>query len=193
MATKHIAYLLGPPVNSAKKMMVLNGPSGEVLDVFPMDTRICNESPTIGDLFPIVEKAIRWPATHIQLVVGEQTFEHFVLTSNQSSVKLWDLLQPNEETLLITPIKLRAPSDYSLWSGMCRCDFGHCCRLGCGKCSNTVGLGPMCDGCGNGSCCRCAKCGHQCCEALGSDVEPESRIKDDASPPPGPAQCHRRR
>ena len=37
---------------------MLNGPSGEVLDVFPMDTRICNESPTIGDLFPIVEKAL---------------------------------------------------------------------------------------------------------------------------------------
>ena len=123
-----------------------------------LSTRIYYNT-TVGWLLPAVAGLVQWPASHVQLIIGGETFSH----GETQSKLLKQFKADGNDVVHITVTRLSPPCEYSELD--CVCDFDGCCvGVGVlGRCDHT-GSGSWCVQCGNNGTCRSGSCGHKCCE-----------------------------
>jgi hypothetical protein len=127
--------------------------SGEQVPTGRLSTRI-DDNTTVGWLLQIVAGLVQWPASHVQLIIGGETFSHVQFLKGRSPKLLSDF-EADGDVVHITVTRLSPPC--------CLCDFAGCCVVGVlGRCDHT-GSG-WCFHCGNNGTCRSGSCGHKCCE-----------------------------
>jgi hypothetical protein len=134
---------------------------GEEVPTGHLSTLIYDNT-TVGWLLPRVAGLVQWPASHVQLIIGGETFSHVQLLKGRSEKLLKDFEADGDgDVVHITVTRLSPPCEYSECE--CLCDFDGCCVVGVhGRCDHT-GSG-WCFHCGNNGTCRSGSCGHKCCE-----------------------------
>ena len=144
---------------------VQNPVTGCVID-HRLSTRIHNNI-TLEWILPNVAEALSWPASHVQLIVGQTVVGRAQYSRDRTETFLSDFECTNG-LLIIHAVKLPRPEAFT-GSGpivTCLCDFGGCCCF----CEDG------CAGSGNNGCCRSGNCGHECCESDNPPVEERCRL-----------------
>jgi hypothetical protein len=128
--------------------------SGELLD--PSDdflSRRIYTNTTMGGLLPRIADLLGWPASHVPLIVGQQTFVHSNFFSERSTERLQSLVG-EQMVLRVTVVKLPPPESMS--PTVCLCDFDGCCVQGRPTCSHLDQA--FCGACGHNALCRSNEC-----------------------------------
>ena len=97
-----------PPQRSCRRHFeVRNALTGEVIDVHPCSTRIY-ENTTVEWILPKVADKLSWPASHMQLVVGQTVVEytHRIRDATQTFMANLD---PTAEVLILHARKMLRP------------------------------------------------------------------------------------
>ena len=150
----------------------MNGDSISLLNhayAIPRPFDYVTEDDTLGDVFEALSKAAHWPLEWMQVMIGDHRFEWPRLLRHQEHlrVSVMHYAAPNADEIIATVVS-NLPDNFQdpTAQGYCLCDFGGCCTL------RNAPSCEVCAGCGNNGCCRCAKCGHVCCEVIGDGFQP---------------------